>query len=691
MQNNPIEPDGGDSGAVDGSLGAAESGTPSAEAGTPPSHAGNGSPPAGGGSGSSGTGGAGGAGGMTAMAGSGSDTAGMAGGTAGGMAMEPPKEPCTSDGALRCSTTRAAGERDHCTGGFWMPSDACKVGEICRAQPGPMDGMCQMVAEICRGSAGQPVCDSQGVMYQCTPDGVIESQADCTSAKHCQMGIATKKCLMCIPGEFRCTETKLEKCGDDGQAFAMDKECPTAALCNAKVGDCTDAACVPNKQVCEGDKLRKCNDDQTGLVDVKPCMPGLCDNAAGECDVCVAGAKSCEGDTVVTCNAQGQGTTRVACSGATAQCVGAGQCVACAADADCGDPGACKTRHCNLATGACAPQNVSNGGECSTGVCKDGGCVACLEPSDCEANPGTCKVKGCSSANACVPQNARDGSACNSTDVCNGGTCVACRVPEDCDANPGQCKVKGCSANGTCTPGNAPNGSDCQIGSRPGVCSGGTCVGCSTSNDCTRISPDRPYCTGAGGSCVECTAPSQCPGGTCRRATCTGGECGSEITAWAECAPGNVCDAGGICDTACPNGHIDSNEECELNVNGWSTLTCEGQSCRRLYYRTCTANAQCTENSCGATGGMCSGGCGGGGGCPASPPGGATSVCYDNQFCALTCDNTNECPKGLTCTDDSYTGSGAGDPNPRRGVCVGNPGCCTVDFGCFGCFWPSGA
>jgi hypothetical protein len=604
----------------------------------------------------------------------------------GGTIMMPPKEPCTTEGALRCSQ-RGAGQRDACSGGFWTLMDACKTGEICRSQPGAMDGSCQMVAEICRGSAGLPVCDSQGVMYQCSAEGVIESMSNCSSEKHCELGISNKKCLNCIPGEFRCTEKKLEKCDAAGMAFVMDKECPTAALCNAKVGDCTDAACVANKLVCDDDVLKKCNADQTALEDVKPCMPGMCDNAAGECDVCTPGKKTCEGDTVVTCNGQGQAYTRAPCGGSTRQCVGAGQCVACAADADCGDPGACKLRHCNLATGTCAPQNATEGDDCTGGVCSGGSCVGCLSPNDCPADPGVCKVKGCSANHVCAPQNAADGTACNGTDVCNAGKCVACRKPEDCDMDPGQCKVKGCSATNTCAPQSAPNGADCRIGSRAGVCNSGTCIGCRNNDDCARINPELPICNN--GSCVACTQPSHCdtPAGGCRRAVCSNNQCGEEITPWASCGPGRVCDEGGVCGTACPNGHIDADEECEDGVDGWNQFNCERASCKRLGYRTCSVNSTCKEGaSCGVTGGVCAGNCQSVS-C-SFPPAGSTAICYADMFCALICDSDAECPDGLTCVTDLDDSNG--NPNPKRGACVAKPECCTGDFGCFGCFWPSG-
>jgi hypothetical protein len=85
---------------------------------------------------------------------------------------------------------------------------------------------------------------------------------------------------------------------------------------------------------------------------------------------------------------------------------------------------------------------------------------------------------------------------------------------------------------------------------------------------------------------------------------------------------------------------------------------------------------------------MCVAGCQTSGDCPLGPPN-TTSICYQNQFCALICNGPEDCPAGLTCATDFDDSNG--NPNPFKGVCVQNSSCCTTDFGCFGCFWPLGA
>jgi hypothetical protein len=85
---------------------------------------------------------------------------------------------------------------------------------------------------------------------------------------------------------------------------------------------------------------------------------------------------------------------------------------------------------------------------------------------------------------------------------------------------------------------------------------------------------------------------------------------------------------------------------------------------------------------------MCVASCQAAGDCPLGPPN-TTSICYANQFCALICNGPEDCPEGLTCATD--LDDSQGNPNPFRGVCVASSSCCTNEFGCFGCFWPSGA
>jgi hypothetical protein len=435
-----------------------------------------------------------------------------------------PSEPCSSENALRCSN-KGAGQREQCREGLWQLAETCKTGEICSSQSGEKQGSCQELAAVCQGSAGKPVCDGQGIMYQCDDDGAIQSQQKCLSARHCQVGLTNGTCPACIPGEFRCTGKQLEACKTDGSDFTTSKSCDTAALCKAEAGDCTASACVANKLVCEGDSLRKCNADQTALVDDQECDPGLCDNVAGECDICTPGEKKCEGDTVLTCDSKGQNYTRKSCSGGTAHCIGSGQCVACTQDSECPAPGTCKQRYCNTAKGTCEPQNAPNHESCSAGVCSSGNCLGCIDSSDCNSGGKTICDTGRRICVECI-----NSSTCPYGTSCSNSKCVdncgnkQLDSGETCDptvnttnSNPYNCDSK-CKTQTLYTK--TPSNGYCMNNTVAGAL--GYCAPrCETTSDCPKpTGKDRPECnkptdssgTNYPGYCVlMCSQQSDCP------------------------------------------------------------------------------------------------------------------------------------------------------------------------------------
>lgn len=580
---------------------------------------------------------------------------GASGGGAGGSpapvggsdAPEDMKEPCTTEGEVRCST-RATGQRDKCTGGVWGATEPCTTGQTCTSgTAGTTAGSCAAVAEVCRGSGGQPVCDGQGVMYLCNADGVAESKKECGSALLCNMGLAAKECLKCVPGEHQCTEASLERCEDDGSKFVEEKKCPTAALCNATLGDCTDAACVPNKKVCDKDALKECNADQTALKLVKNCMPGMCDTKNGECDVCVAGAKTCDGDDVVTCNAMGQGTTNQACPSATPRCVGAGKCVQCTSEDDCGEPGTCKTKFCNISTGMCQPKNAPSRTRCDGSKFCDGAgaCVTCLASNDC-GDPGTCKTKFCdTSTHTCAPQNAPTSQSC-SEGHCNGsGKCVQCSSANECDEM--ECKTASCNSNGQCTYGNAPAGTRSTCGGSR-VCSGGGCVECVNETQC-----------------VKTTNP-------CAVTRCEDNKCVDRPRDGERCGDLRIC-KGMTCSNSCNDGIFQpSVEPCDASAPGGDTWSCVEGACRPTGYRegslavNCTSSGDCGPGlDCDSTwfgSGLCLPSCSSGGGC--SPPPGYTSELGCNTSspqgqsgCLISCGvGKKPCPSNGVCSNPSATG-----------------------------------
>jgi hypothetical protein len=307
--------------------------------------------------------------------------AGVAGGAAG--AQGPAPETCTTEGMTRCSRS-GQNRREMCASGHWVAVSACSSTETCAS-----DGACKPLSELCRGSAGQPVCDAQGAMLQCNADGTAGAPQMCTSAAHCQAGLARQSCAVCLPREHRCTGVSLEECASDGMGFVRVKDCATAALCNKVVGDCSTAACQPNKYLCVGNGLAKCNADGTGYATPSPCGTGTCDAEGGDCNICQPGQKGCEQNTVLTCKPDGRGYDSQACAN-NGQCIGGGMCVACTQDSHCPksvDP--CKVPYCTT-DNRCATLQAPDATTCTSGsfgagLCLAGACVACVADMDCHA------------------------------------------------------------------------------------------------------------------------------------------------------------------------------------------------------------------------------------------------------------------------------------------------------------------
>jgi hypothetical protein len=527
---------------------------------------------------------------------------------------------------MRCGAT--AGQRERCTSGVWSPAQACATNEVCAGASSSKPGTCQAVADVCRGSAGQAVCDGQGVMYQCNAQGVIDSQKSCSSPQLCQKGLPARVCATCVPSEYRCTDTHLERCDDKGSAFTSVKDCGVAGLCKASAGDCTTAACAANSFTCEGDELRQCNKDQTGFQDVKACNAGLCDKAGGQCDVCVAGTKHCEGANVMTCNAQEQGYDSTPCAGTTKHCVGGGQCVACAADTDCPAPAsACTVAHCNIGTGVCEPQPAAKQTACgATRMCDVmGTCVECLNDNDCP-DPGACKVKSCNmSSHTCRRQNASSSVSCGAGEHCDGaGKCVQCSSASECSNKT--CQTASCTG-GQCTWAPVSSGQ-----SDPSTCNGGQ------------------VCDGKGG-CVECVSGAQCTQfnggsgctvGVCQMTHCVGqpkpGSCGTM----------KVCDAG-QCVASCGDGkvEVEAGEACDPKATT-NNINCNPATCQfDSPYFACTN----LNSACGVAGecfyNYCAPKCDANNPCPSAPP--FKPVCA-NGWCQLQCATNDlmnpapECP-----------------------------------------------
>jgi hypothetical protein len=443
------------------------------------------------------------------VSGAGGRAAAMSGGGGGGSAGvgggggEPASSNgCSTEGVQRC-VAGVATRRERCSGGQWTADTNCDAGSVCRANGPNGTVSCVVVADVCRGSEGKTVCDSDGKLTVCNPDGTPGTQQTCNSAKLCQAGLSAGSCPTCLAGtDHRCSGAMLEVCAPDGKSWSAVSTCTSASLCNDILGKCTSMVCDPGKFACKDNSLMKCNAAGSAFESMMACGKGSCDAAGGDCNICEPGSKSCDATTpmtVLTCNALGEGYDMKSCAAGT-KCVGAGQCVQCSADADCGGA----NRVCQNSVCVCVPQ--CTGKQCGADGC-GGVCGSCTSPKTCNGS-GQC---------TCVPQ--CNGKQCG-PDGC-GSSCGSCTSPATCNAS-GQC---------ACVP--QCNGKQCG----PDGCNS-SCGSCTSPATCN-----------ASG---QCACVPQCSGKQCGPDGCNG-SCGSCTVP----AHGSAtCSAAGACSFACDSGYL---------------------------------------------------------------------------------------------------------------------------------------
>jgi hypothetical protein len=466
-----------------------------------------------------------GAGGRDATGGTGA-TAGAppnagAGDANGGNGATDQNDTCAADGTLRCAAAGGA-TRETCSGGHWSAAADCPSGQICSApSSGPV--ACVAISDVCRGSEGSAVCDGQGKLSICNPDGSLGPATQCKSARHCQAGIANKTCATCLANqEHHCEGAALQLCAADGNSFQMQSDCGTAALCNETAGMCTASVCAAGQFSCQGNTLAKCNADGSAFATMLACGTSTCDAVGGDCNVCEPGQKTCDTTSpngVLTCNAAGQGNDVTTCSG-TMRCAGAGQCVECVADADCGSGKQCRNSKC-----ACVPQCTgkqcgSDGcsgscGSCALGTtCNSAGTCACAPscfakscgPDGCNGSCGTCPPgQGCNAFGSCATLCGNgvvdSGEACDDMNAAPTDACVNCQKAT-CGDGYVQYTVEQCDPSaqewaGKCDPSckrtiytSCPNGE----------------TDCSTGSHCATVSvAAQAFCA------KECTVSADCP------------------------------------------------------------------------------------------------------------------------------------------------------------------------------------
>jgi hypothetical protein len=143
-----------------------------------------------------------------------------------------------------------------------------------------------------------------------------------------------------------------------------------------------------------------------------------------------------------------------------------------------------------------------------------------------------------------------------------------------------------------------------------------------------------------------------------------------------------VCNASGICATACNNGHLDSGEECESGVGGWTIGKCDTATCSRNGYKRCSATRDCASTQFCAGINVCIENCDSG--CTTLAPPGFTATCYESLFCVIACSGNSQCPTGLVCVSTNPA------PPGKTGICQSPaPRVCDCTGGdCSGCLFP---
>jgi hypothetical protein len=154
------------------------------------------------------------------------------------------------------------------------------------------------------------------------------------------------------------------------------------------------------------------------------------------------------------------------------------------------------------------PGSCGSDGEClnpGAPYCVQGQCVACRSADQCKGGGGT---PICSPSHVCVSCAAVDAGCPSATPACEAasGRCLECVGDGDCRRDPGKAfcageKCVGCLAagSGACAARDA---------TKPACSSAGTCVECTTSNDCLVAS--KPICDTVNNLCVPCASDSAC-------------------------------------------------------------------------------------------------------------------------------------------------------------------------------------
>jgi hypothetical protein len=313
-------------------------------------------------------------------------------------------------------------------------------------------------------------------------------------------------------------------------------------------------------------------------VFANPCAGVVC-STASQCKT----AGSCAGGACSAPTNKPAGTSCNTYLGSLAgNCDGAGACGVPCTGVTCTGDEACFT--CGPTTGLCDVPRAPNA-DCEIDVPGDGTCscehvcvskcasVTCGSCQACDATSGLCAT---TAGADCDLVETNDGT-CDAAAECISkcplvSVCAACQA---CVSATGACATDPSQAGQACTP-----AGDCTVAGT-GTCASGVCSGATNE-------PQGTACnTYLGSSAGNCDGAGACDVPPCAGVTCTGDE------ACFTCGP-----ATGLCDV--PRA---TNADCEIDVPGDGTCSCEDVCVSKCASVTCTNSNEC--KTCGPTTGLC--------------------------------------------------------------------------------------
>jgi len=572
-----------------------------------------------------------------------------------------PRNVCVDKGAASCKTN---GKCDGASG-----CDTYPPGTVC-------------AAEHCDANVYTPqaICTASGACV--TPDAITCAPFACNGAR-CFGACTTND--NCTPGNV-CSGSS---CGlkPDGAFCADRRECVSG---NCAQGVCCATACA---SACKSCALATTMGICTNVPDGQPDPTGTClDAGAPSCGnngKCRAGA----------CQTYAQGTPckPASCPSGTAtltpggSCDGAGTCLipaattcfpfrcgvaacksTCTADADCAPPGVCVGGSCGLKPiGAICGE----GGECTSGICAQGTCCK----TDCAGSCMSCGLLGSAGTCAPVPAGGTDpvgqcrdqgATSCATTGVCNGaGGCQL--YPAGTECAPPTCPMGSTTATLSRTCDGAGNCKPALMQScLPYNCNGTACrAACSGDADCA----NGNVCNA--GSCGKkrlgqiCAAAAECDSGNCVDGVCC------SAASCTVCKSCNVSGSAGAC-TPVPAGGMEPHGGCAPAPPCGTNGTCDGTgACRFMAAGTACGTASCKQSTATPVGA-----CDGAGTCKQVSNSCSPYVCGDTA-CKTTCATTADCVSGYSCqgyfcTNLKANGAACG----TNGECIS--GHCTEGFCC---------